>query len=594
MTGLVTFGDLLDLSRRHLDRAVAIGSPRVGDRDLPDIGAGMFRLAKALEGCLGDAGGWLTAQPGSGALGSSPWPGAIGRAREAAAQAAWQLSPVSTASTARRSVSGGSERGLLVREAATTLAAGRDLLFTHVRTAPNGERVYDSDWAPDIASPQACRALAAEVAELARRAAAVGASLVTGPARGRDGSAETREAMASACRSLRALDAVTAAANQHEPVIAEDRELLRAVPLNITPRRQVPRDAEPAGDMCEGITVAASRLRSSVRQAARRAPWMPEANADTLRHAASASMAAQHNCGLILHILASHPALAGHAADSARLEAAAAAADRSRDAWLTVARGLKLIISDTRGYLSPEVAGASDLAMWTGRLAYADPDWNLSSGPHHQARTAIQLAASQGDVGEVIAAIHHASDALSQLAQVHQQHARTAARQGRLLVSARTLPDRNELSRPYEAAPPDRTSLILSVYRDAQENSSEARTAVAEAAREAKTPSRILAAIGAARPGGTEAAAIQTLALAGPAERSLRELGTTDVHLIARAVVIDQAFKQLLADAATGSRSRKPSTGKTTHRPEVTGKPADLQLEVTPAAGLHLEREAGE
>jgi hypothetical protein len=38
------------------------------------------------------------------------------------------------------------------------------------------------------------------------------------------------------------------------------------------------------------------------------------------------------------------------------------------------------------GHITGDTIDTRDLALWTGRLTYADRDWILGSGPRHPAR----------------------------------------------------------------------------------------------------------------------------------------------------------------------------------------------------------------
>src|SRR5262249_3515051 len=63
-------------------------------------------------------------------------------------------------------------------DAATTLlAAGRDLLHTHIAARPDGTRMNRSEWAPVVTSTPVARALLLELGLWARRIAAQGARL---------------------------------------------------------------------------------------------------------------------------------------------------------------------------------------------------------------------------------------------------------------------------------------------------------------------------------------------------------------------------------------------------------------------------------
>ncbi len=55
MIGQVTFGDLLDVARRHVDQA-GEGPWLRGGRDLPDVTRSMHDLALAIGGCMRDIG----------------------------------------------------------------------------------------------------------------------------------------------------------------------------------------------------------------------------------------------------------------------------------------------------------------------------------------------------------------------------------------------------------------------------------------------------------------------------------------------------------------------------------------------------------
>src|SRR5439155_22519213 len=91
------------------------------------------------------------------------------------------------------------------------------------------------------------------------------------------------------------------------------------------------------------------------------------------------------NCELLLQSLAARTERNGFAEISARLSAAADSAGRARDRWLHVARAVGQITTDTRARLSQAASEANDLALWTGRLACADPEWTPARGPAHQA-----------------------------------------------------------------------------------------------------------------------------------------------------------------------------------------------------------------
>ena len=71
---------------------------------------------------------------------------------------------------------------------------------------------------------------------------------------------------------------------------------------------------------------------------------------------------------------------------------AASQAEVAREYWLDCAREFRDITTDIQNYISPAAAEAADLALWTGKLAYADADWTLCTGPGQPVRPAVSLA----------------------------------------------------------------------------------------------------------------------------------------------------------------------------------------------------------
>ena len=117
---------------------------------------------------------------------------------------------------------------------ATALTYGRDLLHTHLATTPDGQRRALSDWAPVISSAPVNRALLAGLAEHAR---AIAGQLAGLPLAGTP-DPETVAAwqrLHGAAGQLRELDAAVQAAQWQRPVPAEHRQLLEAIPVNVTP-----------------------------------------------------------------------------------------------------------------------------------------------------------------------------------------------------------------------------------------------------------------------------------------------------------------------------------------------------------------------
>ena len=137
-----------------------------------------------------------------------------------------------------------------------------------------------------------------------------------------------------------------------------------------------------------------------------------------------------HHCEILLRTLAARTADGGTVRFSEGLLRAADAAARARDGWLRAARALNLVDTDTLRYLAPTAGEAADLALSTGRLAYADAAWSLANGPGHQPRPPADLAPHPSDVPLALAAAHHACDAMTSLAYAERERIRTAASAG--------------------------------------------------------------------------------------------------------------------------------------------------------------------
>jgi hypothetical protein len=489
------------------------------------------------------------------------------------------------------SVSGGLDA------AAVSMRTGRDLLHTHFRIGPDGARRDHSEWAQVIASGPVTRALLLEVASWARQIAPQGAALALSRAPAQRDTAEARRRLNAACQWLWVLDSAVQAAHRNDPVSAEDVRLLYAVPVNAVPDRRVPDGTETVQELCHGALGSAERVRHVAWLLPPQAAWSPGLTSDSLRQSARCATVISHHCEILLRSLAARAAGHGDAPLSTGLLASADAAGHAREAWLRAARGWNLMTTDTRGIISPAAAEAADLALWTGRMAYADPGWTLDLGPAQATRPPEALAPEPGEVRGVVAAVHHACHTLTQIAAADQEQIRTAASAGRLLVPTRSLPDSFDIPRAFAHAPGDRIDQVLADYRGAGVASSRANAAVADVAYAIRSPSQMLTAARAAvRAGGglasgdrspvAEPAAVRHWSpraagpverpsidepagvvrwsrnAAGPVERTLRDLGVTSQSVLLRAAAIDQAGEQIILDnaPAAGPRRRHADT----------------------------------
>jgi hypothetical protein len=390
-----------------------------------------------------------------------------------------------------------------------------------------------------------------------------GANIALAPIPGAPESVDRRRRLNAACQWLWVLSASIEAARRAAPVPAADHELLAAIPVNALPRRPLLEAAETVPGLCEVVIVTAERLRHLAWHAAQQPPGSPGLTVTSARQIAETSTVTSHNCALIARALAAQTSHSTSPATSADLADAADAARQASGNWYQIARALRQVTTDTRGHLSPAAAEAGDLALWTGRLAYTDPTWTPASGPRHPARSRQQLAARPGDVAQVVAAVHHAGEALTLLSETEHDQLRAATHAGRILVPTRTLPDDYNIPRPYATALPEHTGPLLARYRDAVHATRQAATPIGRVADATGAPSRALTTARAATqaipsaspaadpddqatPGGRE----QACDMPGPLQQALLGLGITSPSLLARGADLDRASERLLIEAA--------------------------------------------
>jgi hypothetical protein len=397
----------------------------------------------------------------------------------------------------------GSELARRLDAAALSLATGRDLLQTHVARDPHGAVELRSEWWPVVNSPPVTRALLAEMALLARAIAPLGA--LAGHSAGTRGSPEARRRLnasnpryrlTAACEWLQFLDTAVRAAHQQEPVSASDIELLRAIPASRLPARQLPGDSEPVTGLCDGVIAAAERARHAAWASATVPPGSPAVTVSSWRRVAAASTLTGHHCEILLRSLADRAQGGGPGDLTAGLLQAADAAGRASARWLRVAHALDDVTTDTQGQRFEAAAGASELALWTGRLAYADPQWTLASGPRHKARPQGSLAPEPGDIPLAVAAVHHACDAMARLAHADRDQVKAAAAADRVLVAITAPLDIWDAPRPYGPALRGQIDAMITLYDYAGDACAQASGRVADVATAVRAPSRVLAAAG--------------------------------------------------------------------------------------------------
>jgi hypothetical protein len=440
---------------------------------------------------------------------------------------------------------------------ATSLTIGRDLLQGHFAPNASGARLHRSSWALAITSRPVSRALLFEVASLAEQSAAVSPipdlSAPPGPT-----ASDALSRLSRARYWLRQAGLCVRTAERSEPVPSAGREILRAVPTNAMPARLVLESSEATvAELCETVTTTAERTRAAAWTAARLNPQSTSISVTSWHRIAAASTVTSHHCHVLCETLAGRVG-ADRAGLVTDLKRAAAQARHARRQWLESARHFRQVTTDVRGHTSLAALEAADLALWTGKLAYADPGWDLASGTSQPVRSGASLAALPGDVRDVVAAIHEGSEALSSLAAANLDQTRQVARARRLLVPMRSLSDRYDIPHPFTLAPETHATALVESCQETARAAALSADLAGKIAIETGSRSRVLAVTMEAVRDGPEPGVRATPAASigahdqhntGPVETRLRTIGVTNPRILWRANAVDQAGLEIIGDA---------------------------------------------
>jgi|ERR1017187_1170384 hypothetical protein len=110
--------------------------------------------------------------------------------------------------------------------------------------------------------------------------------------------------------------------------------------------------------------------------------------------------------------------LGAGSAIEAHLRAAVSTMNDAWTAWRTLTDDWDVISTDVDGArgVSPVAAESPDLALRIGRLAYQDRGWTPACGSASHTRDPAVLAPAIDDVRKVVAAVHYATHAITQIA----------------------------------------------------------------------------------------------------------------------------------------------------------------------------------
>ena len=499
MTSAV-LGDFLGAGRRHLEAAVAAGDRRVVS--LPAVVPPLHRLVTAMSLCLEDLAPCDEVEA-AGRTDLNVWERAVvdaGAALRIATDCLCRgVADLSPGEPPNEPVPSGAR---YLTAAAAELAAGRDLLHTHIVLGPDGLGHERSEWAPVVMSLPVTRALANEIAAWSARLAPFTAWLagLATPHISRRLADQLfvlspREELASASLWLRAASAALCPALDADPVQAVDAELLGDIPAAFPPQRQpLGSAAESVAELCDGITVSASRLRAAVHRGRDRTSRSPDVTSGGWQWMAQAAAITSHLSELALRSLAIRAGeLTSLAVTETQLHGAADAMIGMRAAWQQVDPMWNTLITERRLLSTLAMSEASDLLLRMGRLVWDNPQWTPARADRSARRDPAALAPGMAAFTAVVSAAHQAADALARVAITDTATVQAAAQAGRLYVPTRSLSARYDVPRAFAPALIETVLDLRDAYNGAAEASTRAARELDELAIAVAAPSKALA-----------------------------------------------------------------------------------------------------
>ena len=397
-------------------------------------------------------------------------------------------------------------------------------------------------------------------------------------------SAAVCDQLVSASQWLQVAGAAVRPAIGSDPVQTTDIELLRAIPSASVPQRLRPgRAEESVSELCDGITVSASRLRAAIRGSKERAKWSPSISSGGWQWMAQAAAVTSHLGELALRSLAIRAGqITGLPITAAQLDHAAECMAGMRTAWQGVDRTWDAIITESKLLQTAAMTEASDLVLRMGRLVWDNPHWTPARSDRAPQRTPAALASGPAAITSVVAAAHQAVDALARVAMTDIEAVKAADRAGRLYVPTRSLPEDENVPRPFAPASAARYRTLQDAYQaalDANMKTAQVLDKLTVATRAPSMPlalARTAASVQSHRrirldnDGLDEAVPAGTTPFmnshgstgqAGPLEQAMIDRRVSDPALLLRASAIDNAARRLLIQA----ESKRPSPRNRVH-----------------------------
>jgi hypothetical protein len=344
---------------------------------------------------------------------------------------------------------------------ADALNAGCDLLGTHFRTRPDLVSEARSNWALLIASEPVTAALRAEMARWAARAAAWVEWLTS------QAPDYARSELTAARHWLTAADALIAPTGKAAAEVAIGDHLLRDVPLASPPDRRVPTGSESLAELCAGITISADRLRAIIPVLSRQDYSVASVTGPSWFHAARAGAVVSDLAIWELGTLADQAAhISGLGADDRCLQDAADAFAGPRAAWQMASQVWRYVTTGPQLSTSAVTVELDDLVLRMGRLASGNPRWTPARKDSAPARDPASLVSGPEELAKVLAAIHHAADALAWMASADLEMTTAFGKRGHLYMSNRFLESPNASMTAYIGLPDDRLLMLQDAYRN--------------------------------------------------------------------------------------------------------------------------------
>lgn len=482
-------------------------------------------------------------------------------------------------------------------DAGTRLAAGRDLLRTHIMLGPDGLARELSEWASVVTSLSVMRGLgnemavwSAQLAPFTVRLAGLAPHRISRGRIDQSFALSSREELANASQWLRAAGAALRPALNADAVRPADTELLRSISAAFPPR-QLPMGpaTESIVALCHGITVSASRLRVAAYRGRDRTSWAPDVASGGWQWMAQGAAITCHLSELALRSLAARTEkLTELPVTPVQLHRAADAMTGMREAWQRVDLVWNTVITEHRLLSTPAMSEASDLLLRMGRLVWDNPQWTPARAHGGRRRTPAALAPRVGVFTAVVSAVHQAADALARVAVTDITTVEAAARNGRLYVPTRSLPAGYDVPRAFAPALIGNVLEVRDAYLAAAEASVQAARELDEIAIALPAPSKALALARAAelvqtrqrggrsvwpdedgssyapRAGVSFDHSRASTGLPGPVERAVRQRRAYNPVFLLRAVAIDNAARHLIGQAENESASLKPGAQENT------------------------------